>query len=259
MPAPTLPANLKDPLFKCMEVSGTTIEGSQYFADQFKGLLIATKTQDQFSDLLNRVQDFAKYTAFKLRSSSEPWLGQINDSSDYKKMQAEMALSAARDLDNMKLGTSNKAAFEFAISDKSEFLRGYSADGQALDPKSLGSMDTLFNSYLAEHNMVSEGSVLYEATDQGKPKKDAQGVAIKADPQQVRDLINDPQQGYAKYLEGKGVNVTCQEQQYPSPQKDMQAQQAVKDAVAVKESLEASSVEVETPTAETQSTMKAGG
>ncbi len=254
-----LPSDLKEPIFKSIEVSKSSIEGSQYFANQFEALLVATKATEQFSELLSRVKEFAKYTEFKLRSSNEPWLGQIRDSSDYKNMQAEAALSAAHSLDSMNLGTTNSVAFEFAFSDKSEFLRGYSADSQSLTGESLKSMDTLFNAFLAENNMVSDGSVLYESNEQGKPKLDAQGNKIKVDAQTARDVINDPEKGYVKYMEGKGVHITCQEQQAPSPQKDMQAQQAIKDAIAVRESLEASGVEAEAPSAEAQSTMKAGG
>src|SRR5580704_1382057 len=168
-----LPANLKEILLDAMSVAETSIEASEYLATMVKQLLIETKMLDKFSDVLEKVEDFAKYTAFKLRSGSQPWLGQIDDSSDYKNIQEGMALDAIKNLEDMQIGTTKSVAFEFAINDQSEFLRGYAADGKSLDSKSLASMDALFNAYLAQNKsdyplIMSQGGVLYESNEPGK-------------------------------------------------------------------------------------------
>lgn len=230
--AKTLPLNLKEALLDAMKVAETSIEGAEYLATRFKTLLKETKMIDKYKDILQKVEDFAKYTTFKLGSSANPWLGQINTSSNYKNMQAGIALDAAKALQNISV---QNITFDYAVNEQSQFLRLYSQDGQTLDPKTLESTDKLFNAFLAENNIVSQGSVLYQSTDHGQIKLDAAGNKARVDAQKFKDLISDPDKGFQKYMAKKGISLISQEQQYPSAQKDAQAKRTLNEAIAEKE------------------------
>ncbi len=249
--AKKLPSNLKEILLDAMRVAETSIEAADYLATQFKQILTDAKMLDEYGDILQKVEDFAKYTKFKLLASSQPWLGQPPEASDFKNMQANMAMDAVKDLESLSVGTEKEVTFDFAINNEtSEFLRGCSVQGKALE-----AFDKLFNSWLAEKNLVSQGSTLHEATANGQIKRDAQGKPVKANPDEVRKLINDPDQGFAKYMETKGIKVTSHEQEFPTVQKGAQVQQAVKEAIKAAPEAVAS----EEAAAEPQTTMKTGG
>ncbi|BCA93986.1 hypothetical protein TUM19329_03470 [Legionella antarctica] len=247
--AKALPPNLKETLLDAMSVAETSVEAADYLVTQFRQVLTDAKMLDQCGDILKKVEDFAKYTKFKLLSSSQPWLGQSPESSDFKNMQANMAIDAVKDLESLSVGVED-VTFDFAISDNSEFLRGCSLKGKALE-----ATDKLFNSWLADKNLVSQGSTLYDANANGQIKRDAQDKPAKANPNEVRKLITDPEQGFSQYMETKGIKVTCHEQVFPTVQKGAQVQQAVKQAMNKTPEAAVS----EEAAVEPQTTMRTGG
>lgn len=246
----TLPSNLKETLLNAMSVAESSIEAAEYLVTQFKQLLIRAKMLDKCGDILKKVEEFAKYTTFKLRSSAQPWYGQSVESSSFKNMQNNIAMDAVKNLGELGIEAKD-VIFDFAVNDHtSEFLRGCS-----VDEKALTTFDKLFNAWLAEKNLISVGSTLYEITADGQIKLDGQGKQVKANPAQVKQLINDPEQGFAKYMEGKGIKITCREQGYPTVQKGVQVQQAVREAIeAIPEAAAPTKV-----VPESQTTMRKGG
>lgn len=248
--AKTLPSNLKETLLDAMSVAETSIEAADYLVTQFKQLLTDAKMLDKYGDILQKVEDFAKYTKFKLLSNSQPWLGQSAAPSDFKNMQANIAIDEVKKLESLDVGAEKEITFDFAVHDQtSEFQRGCSVRQEAL-----GSFDKLFNAWLAEKNLRSTESTLYETTENGQIKQDAQGKPVKANPEEVKKLINDPEQGFAKYMEAKGIKVVCREQEYPTVEKGAQAKQAVKEAIKAAPEAVASEEAVEP-----QTTMRTGG
>ena len=249
-----LPAKLKEALLDAMSVAETTIDGADYLATQFKQLLTEANALDDFEDIMKKVEDFAKYTKFKLLSSSQPWLGQMAEDSPFKNMQANLAIDAAKDLGRLNIGVQEEVTFDFAINENnSEFRRGTSAQEHA----AVEALDTTFNAWLAEHNVKSVGSTLYETTPTGKVKQDAQGKQIKVNPEEMKNLITDPEKGFAKYMEAKGIKVVCREQEFPTPEKGIEAQRAIKEAIKATPDVSAPEAKTE-EVPEPQTTMKSG-
>lgn len=249
-----LPSDLKEPIFKCMEVTKYSAEGAHYFAGQLTTMLADAKMTEELSEVQEAVNTYAQLKEVELAPAPESWDGQTRQVSVEQSMKIHEAAGVVSNLSNTQLGKAQNVTFGFAVSDNSEIMRAYQADGQFLQGDSLASGDKLFNGFLAEKGMVIHGSVFYEAVAKGEP-------TVRVDPQKARDTINDPDTGYAPYMKAKGINLTCEEQHAaPAAQKDMQSQQAMKDIAAVRESLEAeASVEAEAPSADAQSTMRAGG
>ena len=80
-------------------------------------------------------------------------------------------------------------------------------------------------------------------------KHDDQGDQVKVDSENFKQLFSDPNEGFERYMESKGIDITSQQHQYPDTQSEAEKQQAVKAAInqelhtqedlVVEESLEA--------------------
>ena len=241
---------VKEALLDAMSVAETSVEAADYLASRFKEILTRAKMTDTYADVLQKVEDFAKYTQFKLLSAAQPWRGQSSNATEFTNLQSNMANEAAKNLESMNIGTEKEVLLDFAINNQGDFIRGYSSGGKALSDQSLESMDKLFNAWLAENNVVSQDSIFYESNKNGEIIKDEDGRNMIANPDQIKDLVSDPEKGFQKYLDLKGINLTTQQHEYPSAQKEMQTKNELKDAI--RESTQ------ETPEADAQSGMKAG-
>lgn len=248
------PSDLQASIHKGMEVTKHSAEGALYLAVQTETMAVETGLREELSAVVEATATYAALKRLELEPA-DSWNGQAKNTSDVQKsFRIHEAEAVAASLPKTVLGKANNVVFGYAITEDSEILRGYTADGKSLDGNDLVPGDKSFAGFLAKNNIVSNGSVLYEAVADGEPSK-------RVDPQKARDIINDPDTGYAQHMKTKGVKMTCSEQrQAPAAQQDMQAQQAIKDVAAVRESLGAEAgVEPEAPTADVQSTMRAGG
>lgn len=216
-----------------MKVGETSIEAAQYFAGRVKQIFSKANLPDNVvKEVIEKVEEYARLVSFKLLSGSHLWLGQPNESSDFINMQKNIAEEAAHkaiDLINGNL------RLDIAINNVSQLLRGYSVDGKALDANVVDSLDKLFNAWLSEKGVISKGSTLYEATEHGEIKKDSQGKEIKADAERIKSLLNDKDEGFAQFLDKKGIkDITIQQQEYPGAQKEAEKVQEVKKSPEVK-------------------------
>lgn len=82
---------------------------------------------------------------------------------------------------------------------------------QTLDEQTVAALDKLFNAWLALNGLVSKGGVLYLADNFGNILCDEQKRQKKADPQQFRALIADPDKGFQAYTAKKGMNISLME------------------------------------------------
>lgn len=223
---------LKEALLEAMKVAETSVEAAQYLATRFKEILTGAKMLEKYADVLKSVETFAQLTEFKLLSRGQPWFGQVVDTTDFKNMHANIGRDVAESLKNMGQGIAENVTFHFAVNDQAEFLRGCTSGGKPLDSKAVEHWDKLFIAYLAENNVITKGTTLYQSDEHGQIKLDEQGNQLNANPAQLKALISDPQKGFEKYVVSKGIPITCQQQEYPSVQKDVQAQMAVQEAIA---------------------------
>lgn len=200
------------------EVSGSSKEAADYFAEQFKKILINSKmlNKPEAQEMLARVEDFAKYVGFKLSLSTQPWSGEQGKPSDFKNMQDQLAKDASAFVtENIK----GNLKLDFAINEKGQLLRGYSVDGEMVnDPNRIEALDKLFNAWLAEHNIVSQGSILYESDINGVKQNPANAEKIK-------NLIKGVDNGFASYM-GKKNNhsIQIENHEYPKAQEQVKPQ-----------------------------------
>jgi hypothetical protein len=230
MPTPKLP--LKNELLAAMKVAENDIEAANYLVQRFKEILTEAKMLDKSKDVLEKVEDYAKYVQFKLLSKSQPWSGEAGDKSNFANMQSNIADDAATKLKGaIENGDVNgNIKLDIALNDMAQLLRGYSADGKALDSKTVDLLDKLFNSWLAENEVVSKGSTLHECDENGQVKEQDPAEKQKM-VEKIKELITNNQEGFAKYLKDKGIPITIQQHKYPEARSEAEKEQDVKAAI----------------------------
>ncbi len=100
--------------------------------------------------------------------------------------------------------------FDFAISDDSEFVRRYAANGNDLDSNASQAMDDIFNAWLAENKMFSRGGVIYEGTP-------ATQTPVRASAETLREKVVDKKSGVAAFVDThyKSMKLNANQLEYP--------------------------------------------
>lgn len=220
---------LKESILDAMTVAETSVEAAQYLATRVREIFTKAKVLDQFQDVMLKVDEFAQYTAFRLTASTQPWAGEQVQGSGFENMQQNAANDAVNHLANY-IEPGQNIQFAIAINDDAQFLRGYAVDGDDMEKDAVACFNKLFEDWLAEHNLISKNSTLFVADDHGSLKKDKAGSPIKADAQQLKELISG-NQGYSSYLANKGINLSIQLMPYPGSTQQAQKQQELNKAI----------------------------
>jgi len=259
MPQKLLPQ--KDEILSAMKVAETSVEGAEYLFSRFKKILTEAKILDKSQDMLEVVKNFVDFVRFKLTAREQPWAGQIVKTTDFKNMQENIGYDAAKKLESLLNERQQQdIKLDIAISDSAQLLRGYSAAGKPLDAKTLEFFDKLFNAWLADKGIVSKDSILYEANEYGEIKTDLQGQQIRAQTDEIKQLISDKEVGFEKYLENKGIEISSQQHVYPDAKNEAKKQQEVQQALQAGGLDAQSKSTAEQPVvAETSAGVKAGG
>ncbi|KTD52834.1 hypothetical protein [Legionella quateirensis] len=206
----------KEILLQGMRLTGNSIPGARYFAQQFRQLLIDTKMLEECRDIMEKVDEYADFVYHKLTPSNNYWFGDQKFLTDFQNMQENLATAAAQRL----AGTINSSInLDIAFGNFGELLRGYSAaDGRSLSTEQIGALDTLLNAWFSKQNNVSKGSKIYEADNNGEVVVAANGKQVNADPEDLKAIITDPELGCESFMEEKGIPVTVQLHEYPEEQ-----------------------------------------
>ncbi len=195
---------LTSEISSAMKVAETSVEAAQYVVERLTKILTETKMLDKSGDLLTKVRDFAKYVDFKLRANSQTWSGESSKTTDFKNIQDHMAADAVKTIKGQAQGN---VKLDIAIDATGKILRAFSTNGvQIKDAVVVESLDKLFNAWLADHNIVSKASTLYESNEKGEIKQDANGE-VTANAERIKKLMNDPANGITHYAKEKGLEL----------------------------------------------------
>jgi hypothetical protein len=211
---------------KAMEVA-TTPEAAEYLAERFLNriTILGKELLKQGRPVWLRICEWRDNVALQYSSNGEPWAGKLGVP-DFQNLQQNLAQKAVQEISSDVKGN---IRMDYAISDSSQLIRGYGAENPEEDgvvKNKVGFFDKLFNSWLAAKNFISKDGIIYKGTEKGEILRDANGHPILAEPKKVRQLINDSENGYQKYLKDRGIAVTIQQHDYPAPQPEP-ARQAV--------------------------------
>lgn len=226
------PMAAKDALLKCFAIA-TTPESADYLVEKFKNKLIKAGLFESSQPVFARFVEHAENVRAQTGDRANPYLPGEEILSDFQNFQRNLCKNALNVL--MKELTS-EVKIDFAVSDGSEMVRSFSANGKPLEPKAASAMDKVLNSVLANENMISKNSVIYESTD-GKIREVA-GKPVKADKEKIAKTISED---LSIVLHKNDLEVNSQRHKFPE-----QAPAVVKD----KTTTQPAKPEVVTPSVE---------
>jgi hypothetical protein len=143
------------------------------------------------------------------------WAGMMPES-DYKNYQTGRAMLASKSLQSTNI---TEVQIDYALSDSSQFLRAYSSKDSSLEMDSQVSVDELLSTYLSKNNLFvevrPEGTFIYENDGNGHIRLDEKNNPVNADPEIVRELLQDKSKGFQKYLQEHGINSNLNNHPFP--------------------------------------------
>ncbi|MBL7481340.1 hypothetical protein [Legionella bononiensis] len=229
MPKKPLPP--KEILLQLMKLTGSSIPGAQYFAQQFRQLLIDNNMLKECQDIMDKVDEYLEFTIHKLTPSTQFWFGDQRFLTDFQNMQENLATAAAKKLSDLI----SPINLDIAFGKFADLLRGYSTtNGSPLSSEQIGALDVLLNAWFSQQNNVSKGSKIYEADTNGEVITDANGKPVTADPEELIAKISDPESGCESFMEEKGIPVVVQLHEYPEEQIVSEKEQVVEKAPEVR-------------------------
>lgn len=169
---------------KAIEVANMP-EVAEYLHEQLKEIAAQLKLTDQIPTLLSDLKKYADRVAKAVGHKGDIWGGEFQAVSKFQNYQRALATQAAENI-----GTDH-ITMHYAIDEENaHFIRGYQGiDGNPPPESTVNSMDTLFNAWLADNDMISRDGIIYEADEQGHIKKDETQGEVKAKADKIKQII----------------------------------------------------------------------
>lgn len=198
---------------KLIEVIGGRLDSFEYLRDQAQVLIKQSSDSEQFMSLLKELDVLVEQATYREETQGNPWLGlvdklkfELNDFSLFHQFMADRYATAVN---------AEEITLDYALSDDLEYIRAFSSDGEALEDSSLVAMDTLFNSWLAEHHMVMQDGIIYSGTDNGEIMRDKKGALMTADVDVVKKIINHIVDGFQAFVKKNNDKLTIKVVEHP--------------------------------------------
>jgi hypothetical protein len=207
-----------DALNKAIEVACNQIETLKYFATNLHASLEKSGLLKKCEQLILEVEKLVANAQFREDNKGNPWLGnmaQMPDSNetDFNLFQKFLATTSATELKE------DKVILDCALSDSAEFLRAYSNEkGELLEDDELNAIDTLFNAWLAENNMISKGGVIYAGTAKGDILEDKKGNPVAVPAEKLRAMLDAGDFSQFVQKNNPAVQVNVRLHAYEAPQ-----------------------------------------
>lgn len=211
-----------DALSKCMAVANTP-EAADYLLTRVKQIFSTAKNlgESVVQNVMDTINDFVNYVKLANQAGNE-WVGKP-PRSGFQNYQEGLAAIAAQIMQGKNV------ELDYAISDDSQYLRGYTTDGAPMDADSSKAMDNYFNAWLAMNHLFSKGGVIYESTSDGQIKMEGENP-VRANADDFRQLIQDPKRGFGQYM--SKTNKSVQLSMYPQEFQTSETPSNVAEATA---------------------------
>lgn len=203
----------REALVAAMEVAKGSVVAAGYLLSQGKKIFTAAKKNEEFKELISKLESFVSQVEMQLMVDTGAWSGKETPSSTFHSYQSEIAEEAAKILGGIQISekASSTHKLSYAFDDSGHFVRGWGK----LDSKATNALDKLFNAWLALNDIVSKGGSLYQADNKGHILADAQGKEKLVDPVSFKSLIDDPARGFKFYADKKGVPMDTEKKEFP--------------------------------------------
>lgn len=172
----------------------TTKEAAEYFSKEYIQDLVGAKKDKEFAALIDEVKDFPIKVAMQESTDGSEWDGK-KPLAPFQRFQANLSNAA-----DATAPSGKDIMFGYIIDDQSNYLGGFVADKKTMDEAGTQAMNVHFNSWLAAQNKSKQDGVIYEATTSGQILMGEKGEPLKANPDELRALIEDKDKGFSQFM-----------------------------------------------------------
>ncbi|WP_367607467.1 hypothetical protein [Legionella sp. W05-934-2] len=231
----------KDALLKMLDTISTP--EAAYFAQvrvakRLGNLEAALPVIKKFVDFASSVSEVSRR-----QTSGREWNGGSEPLTDFKSLQEFLA---DKSLDNIKAlfkqaglldengELKGELELDFAVNEKSQFVRGYKLNGKPLDNKTLvEELDNVFKARLAEKGIFYKNGQLYEVDDKGKIKQNDKGEEMLMNREEIFKRVQDVKDGFGAFMKSKGLQTNVVRRAFPSgpPVSEADRKQMVEDSL----------------------------
>jgi hypothetical protein len=200
-------------LKKLMATSGSTAEGASYACQQFENYVkrAGAAAESIYKKAVDVVEKFAKYVGLAASGGDgREWSGK-KPATAFQSIQQVLANECAHEID-----VKDPIKFAFAVSDKAEFLKLFTAGGKKVDAQTQAGLDQQLTNWLAKNKWKNIDGVIHELNDKGKVKTDANGKPELADPAAIKKKMEDNNGGFKQFAEKAipSLSLSVQERDY---------------------------------------------
>lgn len=243
----------RDDLLRAMKSAETSPETARYLREQVHQIVDKSRyynkdqeTKNLAQQVLKAVDEFTQLVEYKFSQDSQVWSG-TPPKSPFDQMQTKIAEKAGAAISEKNFP---RIRFDYAISEKGHFVRGYGPaekGAPALEEGTIDALDRLFNAWLANnHQVITRDGNFYKNEGQGERKLTGE---------EVEALMADSAKGFKEYLKQSRVetDLVSRQRDYPGEHrleetKKEEARKHVEQVGKVQEE-EKIEVEVERPSA----------
>lgn len=195
----------------------STIESAVYLVDRLEICLNKARVQKkpESIELMKLAKNNVENVTLQRMRNTSPWIGNPDAiKTDFGNMQQN---TFEKGIATLLAGDSGDHAFtmNLAISDESQFIRGYLENGNPPAAEQVFILDKTFNAWLAGNDMVSLDSIIYECDADGEIVKDKAGNMVKVPAEKLKQLIGNNKSGPQKLITDKGVDLAVQLHRFP--------------------------------------------
>lgn len=214
-------------LNNCLRTASTA-EAAEYARDEYRDLLeqAGVIKQPVYQKALAVFSDFANYVRLA-NSGSEHWAGKIPPTA-FQKVQQGLANESA-----VNINAEKPIRLDFAISDKSQFVKVWSVEGKTVDTSTEQAMNNQLLAWLASDKnpeskneneklqVVNHDGTLYALDSKEADRiKKQDGKPVVADPAAIEKMFVDPKHGFAQFVQkaNSAAEVTIHSHDYAANQ-----------------------------------------
>lgn len=206
----------------------TEPEAAEYARDQVKSLLeqAGVIKEAVYQKALEIFNDFAKYVVLA-NSGGDPWSGKVPPTA-FQNVQQGLANESA-----VNINVERPIRLDFAVSDKSQFVKAWSVDGKKVDASTEKAMNEQLLAWLASDKnpesknedaklqVVNQDGTLYALDSREADRiKKQDGKPVLADAAAIDKVFVDPKHGFAQFVQkaNSAAEVTIHSHDYAANQ-----------------------------------------
>ena len=174
----------KDILVQCTTLA-TTAKAAGYLALSIERIFEKARVLEEFKGLVQKFHEHAETVVDKEREPPDIWRGIL-----------PTELKMQMDVDVRKKTTTIE--------------RGYLEDNATPDDKTTEQMDSLFHDWLAKAGWTCKDSIICEASERAKPKRDAAGALIPVDPKVLEEKLLAQNKGLQAYVNSHAAGLAME-------------------------------------------------